>query len=394
MKQKQKKQELKKITELGEMKQKFSEFLLEEQKAQKRLLFQQNLKKKDKKQLLEDIKAFEEKKLQLQTDINSLVSSIKNNNPEFSFNLDGSPKKESSTAGGVGGPKQQQKKSPTLENGQQLPAKLQQNINLLQQQKQRQQQKLLQQNQQVQQQQTPVLVPQDNVSIDPARRMVTIKRTFLSHSEPQVTVTAKGPSPDKDQLLYTFINGQLIPPEEKRSGKQKKKVQQQQLQQLEATKLAFNDAKQISDMLAKSQLGNGNDAVTDVWITEKLLKLSLRDQSQAGGQSQAQSMREVDELMQKLQLQAADGKRKKEDIVSLTGKLSEKLTQIRSRTKSSTSSDNKSAAHMLQKIVQKLEVLSASVEEDKGKGGKKKGGKKKSSAEIDEQVQSTYIRAH
>lgn len=41
--------------------------------------------------------------------------------------------------------------------------------------------------------------------------MVTIRRINVPHAEPQVTVTAKGISPDKDKLLYTFINGQLIP---------------------------------------------------------------------------------------------------------------------------------------------------------------------------------------
>lgn len=46
---------------------------------------------------------------------------------------------------------------------------------------------------------------------DPAKRMVTIRRINLPHSEPQVTVTAKGNTPDMDQLLYTFVNGQLVP---------------------------------------------------------------------------------------------------------------------------------------------------------------------------------------
>lgn len=46
---------------------------------------------------------------------------------------------------------------------------------------------------------------------DPAKRMVTIRRINLPHAEPQVTVTAKGSTPDMDQLLYTFVNGQLVP---------------------------------------------------------------------------------------------------------------------------------------------------------------------------------------
>ncbi|XP_058813321.1 uncharacterized protein LOC131677496 [Topomyia yanbarensis] len=401
VKQKQKKQELKKITELGELSQKFSEFNLEEQKAQKRLQFQQNLKKKDKQQLLEDIQAYEAKKVQLQTDISSLVSSIKNNNPEFSFKLDGgaaqsakdAPKGKSESSG-----KKSSAPPPTLESSQkqQLPAKLQQNINLLQQQKQRQQQQLLQQHQkaqlhqqQPQKQQQQQQLSQDNVSIDSTRRMVTIKRTFLPHAEPQVTVTAKGPSPDKDQLLYTFINGQLVPPEPMSSaGKgnagqsiSKKQQQQQSLQDQLKMKMAFDDAKQISDMIVKSQFTND----TDVWITEKLLKLSLKEQSQ---QQQVQSMREVDELMQKIQLQSvasASDKRKKEDIVSLTSKLSEKLTQIRSKAKSSVSeAQAKAAAQMLQKIVQKLELESNSSGGDDGRKKKKKKKQDKVSDEIDE----------
>lgn len=47
--------------------------------------------------------------------------------------------------------------------------------------------------------------------LDQSKRMVTIRRINVPHAEPQVTVTAKGISPDKDKLLYTFINGQLIP---------------------------------------------------------------------------------------------------------------------------------------------------------------------------------------
>ncbi|XP_075147216.1 uncharacterized protein LOC142221381 isoform X2 [Haematobia irritans] len=48
-------------------------------------------------------------------------------------------------------------------------------------------------------------------SNDPSKRIVTIRRVNLPNvPEPQVTVTAKGRSPDKDKLLYTFINGQLV----------------------------------------------------------------------------------------------------------------------------------------------------------------------------------------
>lgn len=52
---------------------------------------------------------------------------------------------------------------------------------------------------------------QKSAEEDPAKRMVTIRRINLPHAEPQVTVTAKGSTPDMDQLLYTFVNGQLVP---------------------------------------------------------------------------------------------------------------------------------------------------------------------------------------
>lgn len=47
---------------------------------------------------------------------------------------------------------------------------------------------------------------------DPAKRIVTIRRVNMPHAgEPQVTVTAKGDNPEEDRLLYTFVNGQLVP---------------------------------------------------------------------------------------------------------------------------------------------------------------------------------------
>lgn len=59
--------------------------------------------------------------------------------------------------------------------------------------------------------QQPPPQPPKSTDDDPAKRMVTIRRINLPHAEPQVTVTAKGTTPDMDQLLYTFVNGQLVP---------------------------------------------------------------------------------------------------------------------------------------------------------------------------------------
>ncbi|XP_055588217.1 uncharacterized protein LOC129740536 [Uranotaenia lowii] len=401
-KQKHKKQELKKIFELGKLSGQFWD--LEEQRAQKRMQFQQNLKKKDKKQLLEDIKAFEIKKLQLQTDINSLVSSIRNINPEFHFNVDGmnDPTKENKDTGAskAAPRKPEATKEPPVP--QKVPNKLQQNINLIQQQQQKERQP------NSQQQQPPKassLSPQDNVNVDPARRMVTIKRTFLSQSEPQVTVTAKGASPEQDQLLYTFVNGQLISPASETSpvsSRQQQKAQQQQqqgtprqsaqqqqqMQQQLKMKMALNDARQLSEMFSKNQIVTGD---TDIWITEKLLKLSLKEQSQ---QQQAQSMREIDELMQKIQAQSIGGigasnskdRKKKEDVVSLINKLTDKLTHIRNKAKNSMSeAQAKAAAQMLNKIVNKLELEMDDPEEETA-GSKQKKTKKKKKEKRNEEI--------
>lgn len=63
----------------------------------------------------------------------------------------------------------------------------------------------------IQLQQLPQVLKPQKSEDDPAKRMVTIRRINLPHAEPQVTVTAKGTTPDMDQLLYTFVNGQLVP---------------------------------------------------------------------------------------------------------------------------------------------------------------------------------------
>ena len=50
-----------------------------------------------------------------------------------------------------------------------------------------------------------------SANTDPSKRIVTIRRVNLPNvADPQVTVTARGSSPDKDKLLYTFVNGQLV----------------------------------------------------------------------------------------------------------------------------------------------------------------------------------------
>lgn len=49
-----------------------------------------------------------------------------------------------------------------------------------------------------------------NTSSDAAKRMVTIRRVIVPNADQQVTVTSKGPSPDQDEVLCTFVNGQMV----------------------------------------------------------------------------------------------------------------------------------------------------------------------------------------
>ncbi|XP_068152169.1 uncharacterized protein [Drosophila tropicalis] len=50
------------------------------------------------------------------------------------------------------------------------------------------------------------------ISTDPSKRIVTIRQIQIPHSggDQQVTVVAKGSSPNEDKLLYTFVNGHMV----------------------------------------------------------------------------------------------------------------------------------------------------------------------------------------
>ncbi|XP_037952031.1 putative uncharacterized protein DDB_G0282133 [Teleopsis dalmanni] len=51
----------------------------------------------------------------------------------------------------------------------------------------------------------------ESINSESSQGIVTIRRINLPNvPEPQVTVTAKGTTPDKDRLLYTFVNGQIV----------------------------------------------------------------------------------------------------------------------------------------------------------------------------------------
>jgi hypothetical protein len=69
---------------------------------------------------------------------------------------------------------------------------------------------ILNDSEKMKQQKTSIETVNQNVA-ELGKRMVTIRRINLPDSQPQVTVTAKGQTPDKDQLLYAFVNGHLVP---------------------------------------------------------------------------------------------------------------------------------------------------------------------------------------
>uniref|UniRef100_A0A6E8VIQ6 Uncharacterized protein n=1 Tax=Anopheles coluzzii TaxID=1518534 RepID=A0A6E8VIQ6_ANOCL len=261
---------LKMIAELEMLRQKFYDCQKQEQKTQQLLQDQIGLSKKERKELPLKIQTYRQQKNELHAAINVLVSSIRTEIPEYIFKLEAfptpppccpppqhavQPKKlaqslavEDVQAGRrvppgtmlppppstltAAGKTNNNVRSTTI-------AKLQETLSLFQQkrqhhademhpqqdqmlhhhlqhlkqQQQQQQQPQYQQphQQQKQQQQLQQQLQQSAGNDAASRQMVTIKRTFLPHTEPQVTVTAKGDSPDQDQILYTFVNGQIVP---------------------------------------------------------------------------------------------------------------------------------------------------------------------------------------
>ena len=92
----------------------------------------------------------------------------------------------------------------------------------------------------------PGMNPED----DPSRRMVTIRRVNLPYSEPQVTVTAKGTTPEQDQLLYTFINGQMMPAFEKKTRELEQVLLAKQISQMSFQPASkSNNINQLSEKL-------------------------------------------------------------------------------------------------------------------------------------------------
>uniref|UniRef100_A0A182MLE7 Uncharacterized protein n=1 Tax=Anopheles culicifacies TaxID=139723 RepID=A0A182MLE7_9DIPT len=218
---------LKLIADLEVLRQRFYDCQKQEQKTLP-LLEQPGLSKKERKELLLKIQIYRQQKNELHTAINGLVTSIRSEVPEYMFKLEAFAAAPSPCCTGPHQLGQPNAPAPDVQQvgrqvvpGAMLPpppsnltsttkhAQLHESINNLKHKQQQQQQSQMRNNhfQQLKQQMQPHVGLNESAS----QQLVTIKRTFLPHPQPQITVTAKGDSPDQDQILYTFINGQMVP---------------------------------------------------------------------------------------------------------------------------------------------------------------------------------------
>lgn len=199
-KQKQKKEDVKKIEDLEQLRDEFHDLYFKEYDAKSELKVLKGAKKRDKKKVLEgenNVKKLGKVKTKVESSILELITVLKKNNSDFKFaylpTKEQQLQKQSEAAiSPTPAPTQKnvaQVNSASIEVKQPFPVKNQAHAVLADGQ------------------------PSQNceISLDPSKRMVTIRRVNLPHSEPQVTVTARGSSPEEDRLLYRFINGQLVP---------------------------------------------------------------------------------------------------------------------------------------------------------------------------------------
>lgn len=190
-KQKQKKEDTKKMEDLEHLRAEFYELYFKEFDAKNDLKAAKSVKKRDKKKVADfenNVKKFGKSKAKIEATILELIGGLKKNNPDFKFAY--LPSKEQQVE--WQGRNAASQASPQVPEAKSEPApENRSNTQVLLSDLNAQQQSCL-------------------FTLDTSKQMVTIRRINLPHAEPQVTVTAKGPSPDKDKLLYTFINGQLI----------------------------------------------------------------------------------------------------------------------------------------------------------------------------------------
>lgn len=201
-KQKQKKLDVKRVEELEQMREDFHDIFFKEAEAKSELKLLKTAKKKDKKKINEaenGVKKLGKLRAKIESPILELISELKKNNADFKFAY--LPTKE------------QQLEKLNRDNKPPSPPTVQPAVKLTANDFNHHGHII-----------NPEHFANNNggvslqngqkqnceVSLDPSKRMVTIRRVNVPHADAQVTVTAKGLSPDKDKLLYTFINGQLV----------------------------------------------------------------------------------------------------------------------------------------------------------------------------------------
>lgn len=201
-KQKQKKLDVKRVEELEQMREDFHDIFFKETEAKTELKLLKTAKKKDKKKITEvenGVKKLGKMRAKVETPILELIAELKKNNSEFKFSYLPTKEQQLEKLHRDNKPPSPQTVHPAklttndfnhhghIINPEHFNNNTSGNTSLQNGQKQN-----------------------CEVSLDPSKRMVTIRRVNVPHADAQVTVTAKGLSPDKDKLLYTFINGQLV----------------------------------------------------------------------------------------------------------------------------------------------------------------------------------------
>ncbi|KAG4067279.1 hypothetical protein HA402_000270 [Bradysia odoriphaga] len=202
-KQKQKKLDVKRVEELEQMREDFHDIFFKEAEAKSELKLLKTAKKKDKKKINEvenGVKKLGKLRAKIESPILELIAELKKNNADFKFaylptkeqqleklNRDNKPPSPPTVQPAVKLPTNDFNHHGHIINPEHFANNSNGNVSLQNGQKQN-----------------------CEVSLDPSKRMVTIRRVNVPHADAQVTVTAKGLSPDKDKLLYTFINGQLV----------------------------------------------------------------------------------------------------------------------------------------------------------------------------------------
>lgn len=205
-KQKQKKEDEKKIEKLVQLREEFHDWYFREFEAKNELKNLKGAKKRDKKKVSDienNLKKYGKIKSTLESSILELIFSLKSNNAEFKFAY--LPTKEQQ----LQQPFQKQKLEAAPQSYISF-IKAQRNGSVATPSVEPQQQQNMPLRNQAQAVIADIQQQQGADATDPSKRMVTIRRVNVPNAEPQVTITAKGSSPEKDKLLYTFLNGQFV----------------------------------------------------------------------------------------------------------------------------------------------------------------------------------------